>query len=143
MKLFNSAPLYCFLFLMLFGCAGKVDRTDHNSTIQQASLNKTEKQPKGSIMLLVRIKSELPEEELIKIANERAPQFRALPGLIQKYYTKTQIPGEYIGVYVWESMESIQNYRESELAATIAEAYNLTEPPTMEMVDIMFELRDI
>ena len=105
-------------------------------------VNKTENHPKGTIMLLVRLQSELPEEELLKIAEDRAPQFKALPGLIQKYYTRTQIPGEYIGVYIWDSMESVKKYRESELAATIAKAYKLTGPPTMEVVDIMFGLRE-
>ena len=105
-------------------------------------MNKTENHPKGTIMLLVRLQSELVEEELLEIARNRTPQFRSIPGLIQKYYTRTQNSGEYIGVYIWDSMESVKKYRESELAATIAKAYKLTGPPTMEVVDIMFELRE-
>jgi hypothetical protein len=38
-------------------------------------------------------------------------------------------------------MESIQAYRESELAASIPQAYKLLEAPEIELLDVMFELR--
>jgi hypothetical protein len=38
-------------------------------------------------------------------------------------------------------MESLQAYRESELAASIPQAYKLLEAPEVEILDIMFELR--
>lgn len=96
----------------------------------------------GTIMQIVRIKTSLTEEEMLKIAREREPQFAAIPGLIQKYYIKTGKEGEFGGVYVWDSKESLVDYRQSELAATIAKAYKATEPPRIEIVDIMFQLRD-
>lgn len=40
----------------------------------------------GEMLLqIVKLRTELSEDELLKIAHERAPQFRALPGLVQKY----------------------------------------------------------
>lgn len=100
-----------------------------------------QKYPLGTIILVVKAKTNLSEEEILKIAEERAPQFRAIPGLIQKYYIKTKTPGEYGGVYIWDSMESLKKYKESELAATIQKAYQTIEPPTTEIIDILFELR--
>ena len=101
------------------------------------------KNPKaGSIILIVKGTTELSEDELTKIAKGRAPQFAAIPGLLQKYYIKTENPGEFGGVYIWDSMESLKEYKESELAATIGKAYKLTGPPSLEVVNIMFELRD-
>lgn len=97
---------------------------------------------KGTIMLVVRGTTELSEKELLTVAKERAPQFAAIPGLIQKYYIKTKNPGEFGGVYIWDSMESVKKYKESELATTIAKAYKLTGPPSVEIIDIMFELRN-
>ncbi len=93
-------------------------------------------------MLIVRIKSKLPDEELIRRARERAPQFAALPGLIQKYYIKLKGTGEFGGVYIWDSVESLKAYRASTLAATIAQAYEAIEPPSIELIDILFPLRE-
>jgi heme-degrading monooxygenase HmoA len=96
---------------------------------------------KGTVMQIVRIKTNLSEEEILTIAREREPQFKAIPGLVQKYYINPDAPGEYGGVYVWESRESLAEFRQSDLAATIAKAYEATEPPSIEIVDIMFSLR--
>ena len=97
---------------------------------------------KGAIIQIVRAKTELPEEEFFRIAREREPQFKAIPGLIQKYYIKTKTPGEYGGVYIWDSIESLNKFKVSELAATIGEAYKSIEPPSVEIADILFELRE-
>ena len=96
----------------------------------------------GRILLVVKLNSSLSEEELLKVAHERAPQFRAIPGLIQKYYVKLAEPGWFGGVYLWESEEALQSYRASDLAATIAQAYRLVEPPRIERLDVLFPLRD-
>lgn len=93
-------------------------------------------------MQIVRIKSELTEEQLLKIAREREPQFKSIPGLIQKYYVKFDAPGEFGGVYIWDSRELLDTYIKSDLAKTIAKAYKAIEPPSIEFVDILFHLRE-
>ncbi len=93
------------------------------------------------IVQIIRVKSPLLEEDLLEIAKERANQFRALPGLIQKYYIRIG-EGEYGGVYVWDSKESMMAYKQSELAATIAKAYMATEAPQVEVNDLLFSLRN-
>ncbi len=50
------------------------------------------------ILQFVKLKTWLSEEELLKIAHERAPQFRSIPGLVQKYYVRREGPGEFAGV---------------------------------------------
>ena len=94
------------------------------------------------ILQIVKLRSELSEDELLKIAHERAPQFRALEGLIQKYYVRRDGPGEYAGIYVWDSRESLDAFRDSELAASIAKAYRVIEPPVVEVNEVLFPLRD-
>ena len=94
------------------------------------------------IIQVVRLKSSLSEEELLKVAHERAPQFRALPGLIQKYYVRQQGEGEFAGVYLWDSMESASQFRASDLAKSIAAAYEVVEPPVIEVLDVLFPLRE-
>ena len=94
------------------------------------------------ILQIIKLKSNLPEEELLNKARERAPQFKEIPGLIQKYYVKTAQPGQYGGIYVWDSPESLQSYRESDLAKSIPEAYEIIEAPNIEIMDILFQLRN-
>jgi heme-degrading monooxygenase HmoA len=94
------------------------------------------------IIQIIKLKSELSEEELLSVAREREPKFKVIPGLIQKYYVKLENPGEYGGIYVWDSKESLQAYRESELAASIPQAYQLIEAPNIETADVLFQLRE-
>jgi heme-degrading monooxygenase HmoA len=95
----------------------------------------------GRIIQIIKLKTSLKEDEALKIARERAPQFKAIPGLIQKYYVRASPPHHFAGIYIWDSMESLQAYRESELAASIPKAYKLLEAPEIEVLDVMFELR--
>lgn len=93
-------------------------------------------QPK--IMLVVRnLKSELPWEELKRRYEERMPQFREVPGLVQKYYSRDEATGEVAGIYFWESEEALQAYLESDLRKTIPTAYELTEPPVIERFNLV------
>jgi heme-degrading monooxygenase HmoA len=94
------------------------------------------------ILQFIRLKTTLSEEELLKRARDRAPKFEAIPGLIQKYYVKISDSGQYGGVYVWDSKASLQSFRESDLAVSIPEAYEIVEAPEIEILDILFQLRD-
>ena len=94
------------------------------------------------ILQIIKLKSKLPEEELLKKARSREPQFKAIPGLIQKYYVKTDQPGQYGGIYVWDSVDSLRSYQESDLAKSIPEAYEILEAPNIEIMDILFQLRE-
>ena len=93
------------------------------------------------IVQIIKLKSNLPEEELLRRAKEREPQFKAIPGLLQKYYVKFGKSGQYGGIYVWDSPESLKSYRESDLAASIPEAYEIIEAPNVEILDVLFQLR--
>lgn len=92
-------------------------------------------------MLFVRFKSSLPFDEVMSIAEGRADDFRALPGLLQKYYVHDPATGEIGGLYLWDSPESLDAYRESELRASIAQAYHAEGPPQVEIFDVTKTLR--
>jgi heme-degrading monooxygenase HmoA len=94
------------------------------------------------ILQIVTLKSSLSEPELLEVAHKRAPEFRAIPGLIQKYYVRRAEEGKVSGVYVWDSKESLEAFRASDLAGTIASAYQVVEPPDIEVAEILFPLRD-
>ena len=94
------------------------------------------------IVQIIRLKSNLPEKELLERAKEREPRFKSIPGLLQKYYVKIGQPGEYGGIYIWDSEESLKSYSTSELAASIPKAYEIIEAPNIEVFDVLFQLRE-
>ena len=94
------------------------------------------------ILQFVKLKSKLPEEEILNRANERKPEFEAIAGLLQKYYVKLNDEGNYGGIYVWDSQESLMAFKASDLAKSIPKAYEVIETPNIEIMKIMFQLRN-
>ena len=78
----------------------------------------------------------------MKVVEERAPEFRAFAGLQQKYYLQDAATGEYAGLYLWESPDSLAAYRDSELRASIAKAYKTQGEPRVEVYRVLMPLRD-
>ena len=93
-------------------------------------------------MLLVKFHSGLPDDEVLRRLEERLPQFRAVPGLVQKYYAREPSTGDYVGVYLFESEEALLRYRGSELAASIPGVYRVEGAPRREVLELLFPLRD-
>jgi len=106
-------------------------------------IDKTEGQEMSQteLTLLVRFKSKLPFDQVMKIVEERAPDFEALAGLRQKYYLQDTTTGEIAGLYLWESAEALAEYRDSELRATIAAAYQAVSEPRVEVYRVVKTLR--
>lgn len=98
--------------------------------------------PRPTVLVLVRFRSSLARDEVLRVAGERLPAFRALPGLLQKYYLEETEAGEYAGLYLWDSAESLAEYDESELRATIARAYHVEGQPRIEVYRVFEILRD-
>jgi heme-degrading monooxygenase HmoA len=95
-----------------------------------------------TVMLIVRgLKSRLSHDEMERRYKERLPQFRAVPGLLQKYYSYDSSTEEWAGIYLWDSEESAAAYLESDLRKTIATAYELTERPQVVRFPIVDVLR--
>ena len=95
-----------------------------------------------AVMLIVRgLKSALSREEFERRYKERLPQFRELEGLVQKYYSYEESTGEWAGIYLWDSEESLAAYLASDLRKSIPSAYELTEPPRIERMPIVDVLR--
>jgi hypothetical protein len=71
---------------------------------------------------------------------DRVGGHRSVPGLLQKYYVRYPESGQFGGVYVWESREAMQRWRDGQLAGTIAETYQVTDGPTSEDAEVMLVL---
>jgi hypothetical protein len=94
------------------------------------------------IVQTVLFKSGLSDEEVRRTIEDRAPQYRALPGLLQKLYIEDKETGEYGGIYVWKDEESLEAFRRSELAKTIPEAYKVEGKARRETVEVIYTLRE-
>lgn len=88
----------------------------------------------------VRFTARLPKEEVRSIMEERAPRFRhEVAGLVQKYYGYDPESGAFCGCYIFDSEDSRQAFRQSELARTIPAAYQ-AEEMRMEGYEVLFPL---
>jgi hypothetical protein len=96
---------------------------------------------KTMIVQFVQFETSLSEKDVMAVANERLPQFRAIPSLVQKYYLKLDKPNHYGGFYIWESPAALAAFRDSELARTIPSAYKVVGTPDVGIHDLMFPLR--
>jgi heme-degrading monooxygenase HmoA len=96
---------------------------------------------RAKIVMVVTCRSRLSIDEIKRRYKERMPQFRALPGLVQKYYFHDEATGEIGGVYLWDSKEALQEYAESELRKTIVSAYEVEGTPRIDVLTVMDTLR--
>jgi len=60
---------------------------------------------------LVRYRAGISDKEVQEQFEARSGRYRQVPGLLQKYYVRYRETGEFGGIYVWESEESL-NARE-------------------------------
>lgn len=95
-----------------------------------------------SLVLLVKFKSPLSLDEVTKVVDSRINEFKSLKGLQQKYYLQEPATNEYAGLYLWESKENFLAFRDSELRATIAKAYQTEGEPRIEVFSIFKSLRE-
>jgi heme-degrading monooxygenase HmoA len=95
-----------------------------------------------SLIVLVRLRSSLPRDEVVRVMRERMPEFAAIEGLQQKYYLEDPATREYAGLYLWRSPEDLAQFSESALRATIAQAYGVEGEPRIEVYEVLTPLRD-
>ena len=93
------------------------------------------------IIRFVKFKSAMSDAEVLRMYDERAPRYRALAGLLQKYYIKDKQTDEHGAVYVWDSMESMRKFEQSDLSKTIPQAYKVVGQPRVEVLDVVYSLR--
>ena len=93
------------------------------------------------VVQIVRFKSGLSDGEVVRMYETRAPRYRDLQGLIEKYYLRFPETNEHGAVYVWESKAALNEFRESELGRTISTAYQVQGRPQAEMAEVVMTLR--
>ena len=93
-------------------------------------------------LLIFLFRSGLSMEEVQKTSEGRADQYRKVPGLVQKYYVLDKSIDRVGGVFVFDSLESLQAFKDSDLAKSTGEAYKFKEPPhtrVLEIAKVLYE----
>jgi heme-degrading monooxygenase HmoA len=93
------------------------------------------------VVQIVRFRSGLPDERVLQLYEARAPRYRALTGLIQKYYLRFAGTGEHGAVYVWESDDALKEFRESDFGQTIASTYRIEGSADIRPAEVVMTLR--
>jgi heme-degrading monooxygenase HmoA len=94
------------------------------------------------VVQIVKFKSGMSDGGVVALYTDRAPKYRALKGLVQKYYLRFPATDEHGAVYVWESEEAMKKFRESDLARTITSAYQVQGAPNVETAEVVMLLRN-
>lgn len=92
-------------------------------------------------ILVVKFHSGLPDCQVQQLLHQRVPSVSAAHGLVQKYYTREVATGDYVGVHVFDSEESLECYRNSELSRSLPLVYQTTAKPRVEVFEVLFQLR--
>jgi hypothetical protein len=90
-------------------------------------------------ILFVRARSTLDPADLERRLLERRPRFLEVPGLVQKIYGRDESTGAICGIYFFDSQDALADFRESELAKTIATAYEVSEI-RLETYEVLYPL---
>ncbi|MGD8319553.1 MAG: YdhR family protein [Gemmatimonadota bacterium] len=94
------------------------------------------------IIQTIRYKSGLSHDEVNRHFAERSERYREVPGLVQKYYVQFTDTGEYGGIYVWDSPESLDAWRAGNLSGTLAETYKIEGEAVRELAEVMLVLHE-
>lgn len=92
------------------------------------------------IIELVRFASRLTADEVLERFEDGSGKYRQVPGLLQKYYIHSPATDEYGGVYVWDTEDSLQAWRETYPLSTLAGTYQVKDEPHRELLDVMVVL---
>lgn len=106
-----------------------------------AAETQTQEETNRLIVQIVRYKSGLSDEQVLEQYQARSSQNLAVKGLIQKYYLRFQMTGEYGAIYLWESEEALKEFRESELARSIPEALQIQGMSDVATAEVVLVLR--
>lgn len=93
-------------------------------------------------VLLILYKSALSIDRVMELFRERAKHYEKVPGLLQKFYVHDPLTDEVGGVYVFDSTESVEKFRGSDLERSIQNTYQFTERPSIQALDVVQVLHE-
>lgn len=93
-------------------------------------------------ILVVLFTSGLTIEEVYAKFEQRAEKFRRVNGLLQKYYVHAKSTGEVGAIYIFDTKQSLEAFRSSDLPKDTREAYKVLEDPSIRELEVIHTLYD-
>lgn len=84
--------------------------------------------------------SELPIKDVYAKFRERAEKFRKVKGLLQKYYVHDEKNGEVGGIYIFDTKENLEAFRNSDFPKNTRDAYQVLENPSIRELEVVHTL---
>ncbi|MFB6188905.1 MAG: YdhR family protein [Halapricum sp.] len=78
-------------------------------------------------IVLITYESELDVDEIDALFRERSRKYREMDGLLQKFYLHDEESGRVGGIYVFDSEASRDKLFESDIHASLREAYKVRD----------------
>lgn len=79
-------------------------------------------------------------DEIMKLAESRESQYKAVPGLTQIVYMKDERINQYGSIMFFDNENNLNNFRTSELVKSIKEVYDLVGLPEIRIFDVIKQL---
>jgi hypothetical protein len=79
---------------------------------------------------------DLSEEDYLKLCNDIAPTFAAVPGLLAKVWLANPDTKTFGGVYLWRDREAMDQYAKTDLARSVATHPNLANVTSTDFAAI-------
>jgi hypothetical protein len=93
-------------------------------------------------VVLITYESELPPDEVTARFRERSGKYREMEGLVQKLYLRDEATGRFGGIYVFDSEASRDALFETDIHATLREAYAVKGDVDVSTFHLEFPLYD-
>lgn len=93
-------------------------------------------------VVLITYESELPPDEVAARFRERSGKYREMEGLVQKLYFRDEATGRFGGIYVFDSEASRDALFETDIHATLREAYAVKGDVDISTFHLEFPLYD-
>lgn len=75
---------------------------------------------------------------VVRIANDAAPMFRGMPGVVFKYFTVDDSARRVVNIYLWESREAAEQFFNEDLRAMVVELYGVEpEISYLEVLEVV------
>jgi heme-degrading monooxygenase HmoA len=91
-------------------------------------------------VVLITYSSELSIDEIDRLFQDRSGKYREMDGLLQKFYLHDRATDRVGGIYVFDSEESRDALFESDIHATLRDAYEVRDDIDIATFHVMFPL---
>lgn len=92
-------------------------------------------------ILTFKFRTAMTDDAIVAHMDSRREIFREVEGLLQKYYCREPETGAFCGVYLFDTAEHAQAYRDGKVIAGIPEALQVEGELRIEQLDFIMALR--